>query len=105
MIASVDQRGDREAAASRLSREDDVRSVDATLQKGLVRRKRVVNGCRIRVLGGESVVDGDDPRAHSPTDLRGQVSGEEGVPDDVHATVEVQNNVAGVGSLLSYLGG
>jgi hypothetical protein len=29
-----------------------------------------------------------------PADLRGQVSGEEGVPQCVHAAVEVQDNMA-----------
>jgi hypothetical protein len=46
------------------------------------------------VLGGEPVVDGDDLGVRAPADLRGQVGGEEGVPQHVHATVEVENDVA-----------
>ena len=105
MIACADQRGDHKPAASRLSREHDVRGVDATFQKGLVRRERVVDRCRVRVLRSESIVDGDDLGTHSPTDLRGQASGQEGVPDDVHATVEVENNVARLDSRDRDLGG
>ena len=105
MISGVDQGGDREPAARRLSREGDVRRVDAALQEGFIGRKSVVNRCRIRVLGRESVVDGDDLGVRPPADLRGQVSGEEGVPHHVHPAVEVENNMAGFDSLDSDLGG
>jgi hypothetical protein len=44
------------------------------------------------VLGGEPVVDRDDPRPGPPADLPGQVSGLEGVAKDVHAAVEVQHD-------------
>ena len=80
MIAGVDQGGDGEPAAGGLSREGDVRRGDAVVQEGFVGRKSVVDRCRIRVLGGEPVVDGDDLGVRPPADLRGQVSGEEGVP-------------------------
>ena len=50
------------------------------MQEGFIGRKSVVNRRRIRVLGGESVVDGDDLGLCPPADLRGQVSGKEGVP-------------------------
>jgi hypothetical protein len=60
---------------------------------------------RIPVLGGEPVVDGDDPGLRPPADLRGQLGGQEGVPDHVHAAVEVQHHVARVDSLDSDLGG
>jgi hypothetical protein len=33
---------------------------DAVVQERLIGRESVVNRCRIRVLGGEPVVDGDD---------------------------------------------
>jgi hypothetical protein len=46
------------------------------------------------VLGGEPVVDGNDLGARPPADLRGQVGGEERVPDHVHTAVEVQDDVA-----------
>ena len=78
MIPGVDQGGDGEPAASGLSREDDVRRGSAVLQEGLVGCKSVVDGSWIRMLGGEPVVDGDDPGARPPADLRGQVSGGEG---------------------------
>ena len=93
MIAGVDQGGDGEPAAGGLSRERDVRG-RAAVQEGFVGRKSVVDRGRIRVLGGEPVVDGDDLGAGPPADLRGQVGGEEGVPHHVHAAVEVENNVA-----------
>ena len=105
MIAGVDQGGDGEAAAGGLSREGDVRRGDAVVQEGFIGRKSVVNRCRIRVLGGEPVVDGDDLGVRPPADLRGQVSGEEGVPHHVHAAVEVQNNVARFDSVDRDLGG
>src|SRR6266852_8995586 len=97
VIAGVDQGGDGEPAAGGLSREGDVRRGSAALQEGLVGGKSVVDRRRIRVLGGEPVVDGDDLGARPPADLRGQVSGEEGVPQYVHAAmevVEVQDNMA-----------
>ena len=105
MIAGVDQGGDGEAAAGGLSREGDVRRGDAVVQEGFIGRKSVVNRCRIRVLGGEPVVDGDDLGVRPPADLRGQLSGEEGVPDHVHAAVEVENNVARFDSVDCDLGG
>jgi hypothetical protein len=105
VIARVDQGGNGEAAAGGLSREDDVRRGDAAVQEGLIDRQRVVNRCRIRVLGGEPVVDGDDLGVRPPADLRGQVSGEEGVPHHVHAAVEVQNDVARFDSVDRDLGG
>ncbi len=64
------------------------------MQQGFVGCKSVVNRRRIRVLGGEPVVDGDDPGARPPTNLRGQASSLEGVPQYVHAPVEVKDNVA-----------
>ena len=54
----------------------------------------IVNRRRIRVLGGEPVVDRDDLGLRAPADLGGQLSGEGGVPHHVHAAVEVENNVA-----------
>ena len=105
MIAGVDQGGDGEAAAGGLSREGDVRRGDAVVQEGFVGRKGVVDRCRIRVLGGEPVVDGDDLGVRPPADLRGQVSGEEGVPHHVHAAVEVENDVARFDSVDRDLGG
>ena len=105
MIAGVDQGGDGEAAASGLSREGDVRRGSAVLQEGFVGCESVVDRCRIRVLGGEPVVDGDDLGARSPADLRGQASGEGRVPHYVHAAVEVQDNVARFDSVDCDLGG
>ena len=64
------------------------------MQQGFIGRKSVVNRCRIRVLGGEPVVDGDGLGVRPPADLRGQVSGEEGVRHHVNAAVEVKNNMA-----------
>jgi len=40
-----------------------------------------------------------------PADLRGQVSGQEGVSHDVHAAVEVKNNMARFDSVDCDLGG
>src|SRR5713101_3605561 len=80
VISGVDQGGDGEPTASGLSREDDVRRGSAVLKEGCVGCKSVVDRCRIRMLGGEPVVDGDDPGARPPANLRGQVSGLEGVP-------------------------
>src|SRR4029077_3296614 len=105
VIAGVDQGGDGEAAAGGLSREDDVRRGDAVVQEGFIGRKSVVNRCRIRVLGGEPVVDGDDLGVRPPPDLRGQAGYEEGVRHHVHAAVEVQNNVARFDSVDCDLGG
>jgi hypothetical protein len=45
------------------------------------------------MLGSEPVIDGDDLGARPSADLRGQVSGEEGVPHHIHATMEVKNDV------------
>ena len=105
MIAGVDQGGDGEPAAGGLSREGDVRRGGAVVQEGLIGRKSVVNRRRIRVLGGEPVVDGDDLGVRPPADLRGQVSGEGGVPHHVHAAVEVEDNVARFDSVDRDLGG
>ena len=94
-----------EPAAGGLSREDDVRRGGAVVQQGFVGRESVVDRRRVRVLGGEPVVDGDDPGARPPADLRGEVSGEEGVPQDVHAAMEVQNDMARFDSVDCDLGG
>ena len=80
MVAGVDQGRDGEPATGGLSREDDLRRSGAAVEEGFVRRKSVVDRARIRVLRSEPVVDGDDLGAGTPTDLRGQVDGEEGVP-------------------------
>jgi len=54
-------------ATGAFSCEDDVRRSGAALEETLVRRERVVDCCRVRVFGGEAVVDGDglgvDPSA------------------------------------------
>jgi hypothetical protein len=105
VIAGVDQGDDGESAAGGLSCEGDVRRGGAVVQEGFIGRKSVVNRRRIRVLGGEPVVDGDDLGVRPPSDLRGQVSGEEGVPHHVHAAVEVQNDVARFDSVDGDLGG
>ena len=73
--------------------------------EGLVGGQGVVDRSRIRVLGGEPVVDGDDLGVRPPADLRGQVSGEGGVPHHVHAAVEVENHVARLDSVDCDLGG
>jgi len=75
------------------------------VQEGFIDRKSVVNRCRIRVLGGEPVVHGDGLGVRPPADLRGQVSGEEGVAHHVHAAVEVENNVARFDPVDGDLGG
>jgi hypothetical protein len=64
------------------------------VQEGFIGSKSVVDRRRIRVLGAEPVVDGDDLGVSPPADLGGQVGGEEGVTHHVHAAVEVENNVA-----------
>ena len=85
--------------------EGDVRRGDG-LQEGFIgQQERVVNRCRIRVLGGEPVVDGDDLGVRPPADLRRQASGEEGVRHHVHAAKEVKNNVARFDSVDCDLGG
>ena len=94
MIAGVDQGGDGEPATRGLSRENDVRRGRAAVQEGLVGREGVVDRRRKRVLGGEPVVDGEDLGTSPPADLRGQVSGLEGIPQHVHAAVEVQDDMA-----------
>jgi hypothetical protein len=104
VIAGVDQGGDGESAAGGLAREGDVRRGCAVLQEGFVGCKSVVDRCRIWVLGGEPIVDGDDLSARPPADLRGQVSGEEGVPQYVHAAMEVQDNMARFDSVNCDLG-
>ena len=73
-------------------------------QEGLVGGQGVVDRRRIRVLGGEPIVDGDDLGGGPPADLRGQVSGLEGVSDHVHAAMEVKNNVARFDSVDGDLG-
>ena len=105
VIAGVDQGGDGQSAAGGLSREDDVRRGGAVVQEGLVGGKGVVDRSRIRMLGGEPVIDGDDLGARPSADLRGQVSGKEGVPHHVHAAVEVKNNVPRFDSVNGDLGG
>src|SRR5215207_6737615 len=104
-MAGVDQGGDGEAAAGGLSREGDVRRGDAVVQEGFIGRKSIVNRGRVRVLGGETVVDGDDLGVRPPADLRGQVSGEEGVRHRVYAAVEVKNDVARFDAVDCDLGG
>ena len=94
VISGVNQGSDGEPAASGFSREGDVLRGSAVLQESFVGCESVVDRCRIRVLGGEPVVDGDHLGARSPADLRGQASGLERVPQYVHAAVEVQDNVA-----------
>jgi hypothetical protein len=74
-------------------------------RRASIGRKSVVDRRRIRVLGGEPVVDGDDLGVRPPADLRGQVGGEEGVPHHVHAAVEVENDVARFDSVDRDLGG
>jgi hypothetical protein len=97
--------GDGEAAAGGLSREGDVRRGDAVLQEGFIGRQSVVDRRRMRMLGSKPVVDGDDLGVRPPTDLRGQAGGEKGVRQDVHAAVEVQDNVARSDSVDCDLGG
>src|SRR5258705_13505977 len=105
MIAGVDQGGNSEPTAGGLSCEGDVRWGCAAMQEGFVGRQGVVDRCRIRVLGGEPVVDRDDLGIGPPADLRGQASGLEGVPYHVHAAVEGQDNTAGVASVHWGFGG
>ena len=105
MVAGVDQGGDGEAAAGGFAREGDVRRGGAVVQEGLVGGEGVVDRGRVGVLGGEPVVDGDDRGAGPPPDLRGEAGGLEGVPQDVDAAVEVQDDVAGFGSVDGDLGG
>jgi hypothetical protein len=69
VIARVDQGGDGQAAAGGLSREGDARRSDAVVEERRVGRESVVYRCRVRVLGGEPVVDGDDPGLRPPADL------------------------------------
>jgi hypothetical protein len=98
VIAGVDQGGDGEPAAGGLSREGDVRRGRAAVQERLVGRESVVDRRRKRVLGGEPVIDGEDLGTSPPADLRGQVSGLEGIPQYVHAAVEVQDDMARIDS-------
>ena len=105
MVAGVDQGGDGEAAAGGFAREGDVRWGGAVVQEGLVGREGVVDRGRVGVLGGEPVVDGDDRGAGPPPDLRGEAGGLECVSQDVDAAVEVQDDVAGFGSVDGDLGG
>ena len=104
VISGVDQGGDGEPAAGGLSREDDVRRGGAVVQEGLIGGQSIIDRGRIRVLGTEPVVDGHDPGRRPPADLRGQVSGEEGVPHHVHAAVEVQDDVTRLDSVDGDLG-
>jgi hypothetical protein len=99
-----DQGGDGESATGGLSRERDVRRGDAFVQEGFIGRQSVVNCCRIWVLGGEPVVDGDDLGLRPLADLRGQAGGQRGVAHHVHAAVEVQDNVARFDSVDDDLG-
>ena len=94
MITGIDQGGDGKPATGRLSREHDVRRSRAAFQERLVSRESVIDRRRERVLGGKPVVNGKDPGAGPPADLGGQVSGLERISKDVHAAVEVQDDVA-----------
>jgi len=99
VIASVDEGSDGEPAAGGLPRKDDVRWGRAVVQEGLVGCESVVDGGRIRVLGGEPVVDGEDSGASPPPDLRRQVSSEKGrgsIPSTVISAVGTPPNVAAV---------
>ena len=87
------------------SPEGDVRWGRAVVQEGLVGCESVVDGGRIRVLGGEPVVDGEDSGASPPPDLRRQVSSEKGVTQHVHAAMEVQDNMPRFDSVDGDLGG
>jgi hypothetical protein len=75
------------------------------LEKGFIGCERVVNRCRIRVLGGKPVIDGDDPCARPPADLRGQPGSEGGVAHHVDAAVEIEDNVASLYTVDCDLGG
>ena len=57
------------------------------------------------MLGRELVVDGDDLGLRPPADLRGQISGEGGLPHHVHTGVEIENDVARFDSVDCDLGG
>ena len=105
VISGVDQGGDGEPAAGGLSREDDVRRGCAAPQEGFVGRKSVVDRCRVGVFGGEPVVDGDDLGARPPATCAARPGGLEGVPQYVHAAVEVQDHMARFGSVDRDLGG
>ena len=105
MIAGVDQGCDGKAAAGGLAREGDVRRGGAATQEDFVGGQGVVDRCRIRVLGGEPVVDGDHLGAVSWQKCRSQVSDLEGILQDVHSAVEVQDNMARFDSVDGDLGG
>ena len=96
MLAGVDHGRYSEPAAGGLSRERDVPRGRAAAQECFVRRESIVDRRGIWVLGGEPIIDGDDLGAGAPADLRGQVGGEEGVPQHVDPAVEVHDDVAGL---------
>jgi hypothetical protein len=98
VIPGVDQRGDGEPAAGGLPGERDVRGDGAEVEQRSVGLEGVVDRRRVRMLGGESVVDGEDRGVGPPADLGGQACGLERVPQDVDAAVEVQDHMAGFGS-------
>jgi hypothetical protein len=104
-LSGVDQGGDGEPAARGLSRESDVQRSRAVLQEGFVDGQSVVDRRRVRVFWGEPEVDGDDLGARPPADLRGQAGSLESVPQDVHAAVEVQDDMARFDSVDRDLGG
>jgi hypothetical protein len=105
VVAGVDKGGDGEPAAGRLAGERDAGRVGAVVQEGLVGGQGVVDRGRVGVFGGEPVVHGDDRGAGPPADLGGQAGGLDGVSQDVHAAVEVQDDMAGFGSVDGDLGG
>jgi hypothetical protein len=78
VIASLDHGGNGKPAAGGFSREGDAGRRCPVLQESFVGRRSVVNRRRIRMLGTESVVDGDDLGAGPAADLRSQIGGEEG---------------------------
>ena len=75
------------------------------MKEGLVGGQRVIDRGRIRVLGGEPVIDGQDLGGRPPADLGGQVGGQERVAQHVYAAVEVQHHVAGFDAADGDLGG
>jgi hypothetical protein len=104
VIAGVDHGRDGEPAASGLSCEGDASRRCAVLQESFIGRQSVVNRRRIRMLGTEPVVDGDDLGAGPAADLRGQVGGEKGITKYVYAAVKVQDDVPGFDSVDGDLG-
>jgi hypothetical protein len=93
-----EQGGHRQPASRRLAREHDATRVHALPEQSLIGRASVVDRGRIRVFGGEPVVESDGPDARTPDEVTHQRDGRRRRADDVDTAMEVQHDVIGLGA-------